>query len=285
MIKISHVFIIFLFVGCTNYGQLQVITDLPKKLNENSGIVQSDKESIWFIEDKGNKDNIYKVDFKGKLLQELEVKNAKNHDWEDLTADKKGNLYIGDFGNNANDRKNLVIYKLPNPEIETGNKIDAERIEFRYPEQKDFPPRRGLLLYDSEAFFYHKDHFYIITKNRANPFTGEALIYRVPAKKGNYNATLLGKIKTCKDRDTCQVTSADISPDGKTVVLLGYGKLWTLTDFPEDDFLKGKLTEIDLGVRTQLESVCFKNANTLLLSDEVRDNTGGNLYSYSLIKD
>ncbi len=282
MTKISHVFLIFLFVGCTNYGQLQVITDLPKKLSENSGIVQFDEESIWVIEDNGNKDKIYKVDFKGKLLQELKVKNAKNNDWEDLTSDKKGNLYIGDFGNNANDRKNLVIYKLPNPEIEAGDKIDAERIEFRYPQQKDFPPRRELLLYDSEAFFYHKDHFYIITKNRANPFTGEALIYRVPAKKGNYNATLLGKIKTCEDSDTCQITSADISPDGKTVVLLGCGKLWMLTDFPEDDFSKGKLTEIDLGVRTQLESVCFKNANTLLLSDEVRDNTGGNLYSYSL---
>ncbi len=282
MIKTPYLLLVFLFVGCTNYGQLKFITDLPKKLSENSGIVQFDEKSIWVIEDKGNEDHIYKIDFNGKVLKELEVKNAKNHDWEDLTSDKKGNLYIGDFGNNANDRKNLVIYKIPNPETEPGYKIDAERIEFRYPEQQGFPPRRGLLLYDSEAFFYYNDHFYIITKNRANPFTGEALIYRVPAKKGNYNATLMGKIKTCEDGDTCQITSADISPDGKTVVLLGYGKLWTLSGFPEDDFSKGKLTAIDLGIRTQLESVCYKDANTLLLSDEVRDNAGGNLYSYSL---
>ncbi len=282
MIKTPYLLLVFLFVGCTNYGQLKFITDLPKKLSENSGIVQFDEKSIWVIEDKGNEDHIYKIDFNGKVLKELEVKNAKNHDWEDLTSDKKGNLYIGDFGNNANDRKNLVIYKLQNPETKSGDKIDAERIEFRYPEQKDFPPRRGLLLYDSEAFFHYNDHFYIITKNRANPFTGEALIYRVPAKKGNYNATLLGKIKTCEDGDTCQITSADISPDGKTIVLLGYGKLWMLRDFPKDNFSKGNLTEIDLGIRTQLESVCFKDANTLLLSDEVRDNEGGNLYSYSL---
>ena len=282
MIKSPYLFLVFLFVGCMNYGQLEVITELPKKLSENSGIVQFDEKSIWVIEDNGNKDNIYKVDFNGKVLKELEVKNAKNHDWEDLTSDKKGNLYIGDFGNNANNRKNLVIYKLQNPETKSGDKIDAERIEFRYPEQKDFPPRRGLLLYDSEAFFHYNDHFYIFTKNRANPFTGEALIYRVPAKKGSYNATLVGKIKTCEDGDTCKITSADISPDGKTVVLLGYGKLWMLRDFPEDNFSKGNLTEIDLGIRTQLESVCFKDANTLLLSDEVRDNEGGNLYCYSL---
>ena len=63
---------------------------------------------------------------------------------------------------------------------------------------------------------------------------------------------------------------------------MSYGKLWTITEFSGDNFSKGKLKEIDLGIRTQLESVCFKNANTLLLSDEVRDNEGGNLYSYTL---
>ena len=266
------------------YGQLKLITDLPKKLSENSGLAQFEEKSVWVIEDNGNGDDIYKVDFDGKIKKEFEVKNAKNHDWEDLTSDDMGNLYIGDFGNNANDRKNLVVYKLPNPEIEPGDKIDAERIEFHYPQQTEFPPRRGLRLYDSEAFFYYKNHLYIITKNRANPFTGEAYLYRIPASKGNYEAKLLGVIKTCADRNACQVTSADISPDGKTVVLLGYGKLWTLTDFPQNDFSKGKLAEIDLGVRTQLESVCFENDNTLLLSDEVRDGRGGNLYSYSLKK-
>ena len=122
----------------------------------------------------------------------------------------------------------------------------------------------------------------IITKNRTIPFTGEALIYKIPATKGKHKAKRIGKIKLCNDENTCRITAADISPDGKTIVLLSYGKLWTITDFSGDNFSKEKLTEIDLGVRTQLESVCFKNVNTLLLSDEVRDKKGGNLYSYSL---
>ena len=238
--------------------------------------------SAWFIEDNGNSDNLYKTNFKGDIVKHLDVKNAKNGDWEDLTKDKEGSLYIGDFGNNDNTRKNLAILKLPNPEIEKGDKINAETINFNYPEQLEFPPRRWELLYDAEAFFHYKDHLYIFTKNRANPFTGETLIYKVPDTKGSYEAKLVAKLPLCMDWDTCRITSATISPDDKTIVLLSYGKLWTLTDFPEDDFSKGKLTEIDLGVRTQLESVCFQNANTLLLSDEVRDNQGGNLYSYSL---
>lgn len=282
MTRLSFLLVQILLVGCNNYGQLTIVTDLPEKLSENSGIVQFGQESAWFIEDNGNKDNIYKVDFNGEIQKVLEVKNAKNNDWEDLTSDEHGNLYIGDFGNNDNHRKNLAIYRLPNPEIEPGDKIDAERIEFQYPEQKEFPPKKKELVYDSEAFFYFKGYFYIFTKNRSHPFTGKVSIYRVPLEVGQHNATLLGEITTCEDWDTCQVTSADISPDGKTVVLLGYGKLWTLTDFSDDSFFEGKLAEIDLGVRTQLESVCFKNETTLLLSDEVRDKEGGMLYTYSL---
>lgn len=255
---------------------------MPDQLSENSGIAHFGKESVWIIEDSGNKDHIYRVDYKGKIQRELEVKNAKNNDWEDLTTDDQGNLYIGDFGNNDNRRRNLAIYKLTRPDQEPGDKIDAERIEFRYPEQKEFPPQKDQLLYDSEAFFYRNGYFYLFTKNRARPFTGELSIYRIPLEIGSHNATLLGKISTCTERKTCQVTSADISPDGKTVVLLGCGKLWTLNDYTDDRFFEGTLTEIDLEVRTQLESVCFTDDRTLLVSDEVRHKAGGMLYSYSL---
>lgn len=277
----SFLFLIFILQSCTNHGQLNLIEKLPQKLKENSGIVSYSKSSAWFIEDKGNSDNIYKTDFKGNIIQQFDIKNAKNIDWEDLSKDTAGNLYIGDFGNNSNTRKNLVILKLPNPEIEKGGKINAKAIRFNYPEQQEFPPQRSELLYDAEAFFHHAGHLYIFTKSRTNPFTGETLIYTVPDKKGNYEAKLVGKINLCDDWDTCRVTSAAISPDGKTIVLLSYGKLWIITDFSINALPKGSIKEIDLGIRTQLESVCFTNNKTLLLSDEVREGTGGNLYSYT----
>lgn len=282
MNRFSFLLLHLVLVGCHNYGQLSVVTDLPKKLRENSGMAMFGANSVWMVEDSGNKDIIYEVDFNGDILTEFKVKNAKNEDWEDLTSDEEGNLYIGDFGNNDNRRKDLVIYKVPNPNMEPGDKIDAERIEFRYPEQKAYPPDKEDRVYDSEAFFHLNGFFYIFTKNRADPFLGEVSIYRVPAVVGKHNATLLGTITTCDDWDSCQVTAADVSPDGKTVVLLGYGKLWILTDYKNDAFGDGRFTEIDLGVRTQLESVCFKDDHTLLLSDEVRDKEGGLLYTYTL---
>ena len=270
-------------ISCaSNYGQLTYVAKLPHKLTENSGMVPAKDTTVWFVMDRGNPDKIYQVNYKGDLLKELKVKNAKNRDWEDMATDGD-NVFIGDFGNNSNDRKNLAIYKIPDPNLENGDDIEAEKIEFNYPEQTQFPPKKSKLLYDAEAFFYFQNNFYIITKNRTQPFNGEALLYKVPAIEGKHEARYLGSFVPPKGKKNRQVTSADISPDGKTIVLLGNGTLWVFTDFLIDNFFtSGSLKTIDLGVYTQLESVSFTNNNTLLLSDEESGKTGRNLYSFVL---
>lgn len=271
-------------ISCaSNYGQLTFVTKLPHKLTENSGMVPANDSTVWFVMDRGNPDKIYQVNYKGDLIKELKVKNVKNHDWEDMARDENGNVFIGDFGNNNNDRKNLAIYKIPDPNAEKGDDIEALKIEFKYPEQKDFPPKKNKLLFDAESFFYYDSYFYIVTKNRTQPFNGEALLYKVPAVEGKHNAQYIGSFVPPKGKINGQVTSADISPDGKTIVLLGNGTLWVFTNFTMDNFLaSGTLKTIDLGVYTQLESVSFTNNNTLLLSDEESGKTGRNLYSFVL---
>ncbi|MEP3372183.1 MAG: hypothetical protein ABJL43_17500 [Maribacter dokdonensis] len=281
-IILSTFLVLSVFTSCSNYGQLKVIADLPGSLDENSGLATYGDSTVWVIEDGGNKDEIYQINLKGDILKSLKVKNGDNQDWEDLTTDKAGNLYIGDIGNNANKRKDLVIYKLPNPTIEPGDKIDAEKIKLHYPDQKDFPPKKEGLFYDSEAIFHHDGKIFIVTKNRSKAFTGEAHIYSVPDTKGTYEATLVGSFTPCKDWKICQITSIDISPKGDRIVALSYGKLFIFTDFTWDDFTKGNMQEIDLGARSQLESVCFLNDDTLLISDEKAHSEGGNLYTYSI---
>jgi hypothetical protein len=50
------------------------------------------------------------------ILKTVQLKNTNdckyNIDWEDITKDKDGNLYVGDFGNNDNERKVYVFTKL-----------------------------------------------------------------------------------------------------------------------------------------------------------------------------
>lgn len=271
-----------LIVSCSNFGQLQYLADFPKSLDEVSGLISLKDSTVWAIEDGGNKDEIYKVNFNGDILKTFKVKNAKNHDWEDITKDTLDNIYIADTGNNANDRKNLSVYKLLNPETEHGDKIAAEKIEFYYPEQKKYPPKKSKKFYDVEAVFHAQSKLYLVTKNRAKPFNGKALIYTIPDIKGKHAAKLVGTIDVCEDLKTCQITAIAISPDGKKIVALSYGKLFVFTGFSMDNFSKGIKREIDLGARSQLESICFLNDTTLLIADEVSHGRGGNLYKYTL---
>ena len=112
MKKLIYCCLIFFLTGCSNYGQLTFVAKLPKAIKENSGIAYFQDNKAWFIEDHGNKDEIYQIDFNGKILKELKIKHAKNNDWEDLAQDPNGNIYIADIGNNNNKRKDLIIYKI-----------------------------------------------------------------------------------------------------------------------------------------------------------------------------
>jgi len=264
------------------YGDLNYLAKFPSSLSEVSGMVQLQPESVWVIEDNGNKDVLYKVSSSGKIIKKLKVKNAKNNDWEDLTQDTKGNVYIGDFGNNANERKNLVIYKVPNPETEPGDKIDAEKIRFYYPDQMEFPPKKEKRFFDAEGLIHWKDHLYVFTKDRSRPYQGKTLVYRVPDKKGTYAAELVGTIQLCKNQDHCSVTGAAISEDGSTLALLGYGYLYTATNFDLNTISKATFETKYLKYDTQIESICFEDDTTLLIADERSKSTGRNLYRYQL---
>lgn len=266
-------------IACSNYGQLTFLAKIPKKLNENSGMAILDSTSVWLIEDGGNKDAVYQIGLDGSLLRSLEVKEASNEDWEDLAADPNGNLYIPDTGNNSLNREELIIYIIPDPREVQEDTILASRIRFRYPKEKKGKEEDG---YDSEALFYRKGWLYIITKDRGSPFTGKAMIFRVPAEAGDYEAETVGSFTPCGQRAGCVITGADLSPDGTRVALLGYGRIWVFSDFDGEDFTQGKLNTYELGATTQLESVSFLSNDTLLLSDERIGPVGGNLYRYSL---
>ncbi|SFB66782.1 hypothetical protein SAMN04487891_101167 [Flagellimonas taeanensis] len=265
----------------TYYGDLEPLGKFPSKLEEVSGIEVSPAGAIWVIQDSGNEDEIFQVDMKAKLVQSLKIDHAKNQDWEDLALDNEGNLYIGDFGNNANKRKDLTIYKVPRSELDK-KKPNAKKIAFHYPEQKNFPPEKDSLYFDTEGFFHLDGHLYIFTKNRTRPYSGKTLIYRVPDTEGKYAAESLGSLFLCGDQDHCSVTGADISPDGKTIALLSYGLVFLLTDFELSDFSKASIKTIDLNCQTQIESICFLDDKTLLIADEQNRYGGRSLYQFKL---
>lgn len=266
-------------------GLLSTCFSLPKKLKEVSGIIYTPKSDlIWTLEDSGNENKIYSLGPKGTIEKTITINNTLNTDWEDITKDEEGNLYIGDFGNNDNTRRDLCIYKIEKKSLDKENAIPAYKVAFEYPEQKGFPPKKRALFYDVEGFFEYQNHFYLFTKNRSKGFDGTALVYKIPNKPGFHQAQLIGKFQSCDDYNHCAITSAAISPDNSKVVILSHSKVWLFEHFQGDDFLKGTKNELDLHHYSQKEAVCFKDNDTLLIADEKNGKTGGKVYEVSISK-
>ncbi|WP_233269874.1 hypothetical protein [Polaribacter sp. L3A8] len=281
MKKIVIVFSFLLSVSCQNFGSLKLISDLSKDLEEVSGTeVVSNSDLIWMLNDGGNKPKIYGVSSRGSIEKELTIKE-KNNDWEDLTSDEDGNLYIGDFGNNDSKRKNLVILKVNHEDLTSDKKVKVEKIKFYYPNQTKFPPKKKQLFFDAESFFYYKNSLYVFTKSRVKSKFGKTSLYRIPAKEGEYEAQFISEFNNCDEMD-CWITSADISNDGSKVALLSPSYVLLFSDYKDDDFLSGKFTKIHLKYSSQKEGITFKDNNTLLITDEKAHGAGGNFYELKL---
>ena len=282
MIQKSLVFISFLLIiSCQNFGQLKVLADLPDSLNEVSGIERiKDSELLWMLNDSGNKPVISQVNTSGHIIREVVV-NAKNNDWEDITSDEKGNLYISDFGNNNNKRKNLKILKISHEDLIEKDIVDVITIKFSYPNQKKFPPKKKDRFFDAESLLYKNGFLYIFTKSRVKGKYGKTTLYKIPAIKGNHEAKYISTFENCADIH-CSITSAAISPNEKKVALLNHQSVFVFTNFKEDNFFSGEVKEFPFGHVSQKESISFKDDTTLYITDEKTKSLGGKLYEFKI---
>lgn len=281
---ISIILLSILLLSCKQDSKvITALYPLPQSLKEVSGISYSTQSSlIWVLEDSGNANMIYGLNPKGEIEKRITIQNATNIDWEDITKDSEGNLYLGDFGNNDNTRKDLCIYKVAKDSL-LKNKVDAlYKISFEYPEQNKFPPKSKNLFYDVEAFFEFKNNFYLFTKNRSSKFDGTTLLYKIPNKSGFHQAELLGKFKTGGSFENNAITSAAISPDASKVLLLCHSKVWLFQNFTLDKFFSGEVSELKLHHYSQKESICFKDNSIVLIADEKNKNSGGFVYETTL---
>jgi hypothetical protein len=198
---------------------------------------------------------VFRIDATGQQVGQFTL-GAPNHDWESLSRDNSGNYYMGDCGNNNSDRRNLAILRF-----RPAQPANIGKINFSYPDQKEFPPPKPERTFDCEASLWHAGQVYLFTKDRAQETTCK--VYTVPETPGTYTAKLVTKLAI-----PGQVTDATLSPDGRRLVLLARQELFILEGASWDAILKATPRHIDLKGAGQTEGAAFKDANTLLISTE-----------------
>jgi len=272
-------------LGLSQSPTLQQIGVLNEKIDECSGTVLLANNRLAHINDSGNNPVIHITDTTGQLLFSRCVVGAKNRDWEELAYDGEKFLYIGDFGNNRNRRKDLVIYKV---DVSNLLKPDSTavligEIRFNYKEQKEFPPSRYQRNFDMEAMILLNDSLYLFSKNRTKPFTGYTYCYRLPTVAGEFTASRVDSFKTGKDvMELFWVTAASFDHKEHKLALLGYNKIWLFSNFEGSHFFKGDSKTFYLDHFTQKEALVFSNSSKLYVTEEVNSRSDGNIYSFNL---
>ena len=254
---------------------MQKTNRLPKELKEISGLVFANDSTLIAHNDGGNDPKIYVLNLDGSIRHKVSVTNADNTDWEDITLDEKGNLYLGDFGNNNNTRTDLKILKVSLKKVLDNEDVEAKFIEFSYPEQKDFPPKLSEKYFDCEAMSFYNDSLYLFTKCRTEPFDGKCFVYTLPVKPGVHKAKkkyymVLGKRDWFRDA----ATSAAIQ-NGK-LFLLTYNRVITHTF--ENGKAKYESHQTLLPI-TQKEAIAVHTNGKIVVADERQKILGGgNMY-------
>lgn len=263
------------------YGPATRITTIKNgSITESSGLAASKTNpgTYWTLNDSGGGPFIYAFDTRGNTLGTFRVTGAHNNDWEDIAAGpgpqaNRSYLYIGDTGDNDRKRPEVVVYRIPEPQLTAGDKNStksrpgstepAEAIRLAYPDGK----------HDAEALMVHPatGNVYIMTKVAF----GNSAVYEAAAPLTG------GKLITLKRLGELQVasllggaiTGGSISPDGRHVALCdyfgGYELTLPATSKNFDDIWTQKIASFNLGKRKQGESITYRlDGNAVLATSE-----------------
>lgn len=272
----STLVVICLFLYTFSIAQKDKIGRFDNTLSEISGHCFYNDSILIGINDSENEPILFFFNKQGKTIHQVKIENALNIDWEDLVYDTLNQIiFIADIGNNNNNRKDLCLYKIHAENLLNYQSIEAEKIEFSYPNQNAFPPINEQLHFDAEAIFLKNDSLFILTKCRAVPFDGKAFCYYIPQDSGKHIAELISEVyigTTGWWRDS--ITSSYYWND--KLYILTYDRILVYY-FEKNSF--NFVEEKRLRPITQKEGICIDKKGNIFISEERQKHIGkGNLY-------
>jgi len=221
------------------------------QIDESSGIAASSFDDTFYtFNDSGDSARFFRVDDHGNTAAIYTLRGAKNIDWEDMATgtDQGGKpvLYFGDIGDNDRVRKEIAVYRVPEPHGPSAE-VPWAKYRFAYP---DGPHDAEALLVDPRS---HR--IYIATKE----LLGAGTLYEAPSALSAVNVNMLAPVGS----DPPLTTSADFAPDGSRVVLLTYlGAYWA-------DDVGAAWHRFDVPLPSQAEAIAYvRDGSAVLVGGE-----------------
>jgi hypothetical protein len=245
-----------------------LLTPLAGDVDETSGLLLLNG-ALWTHNDAGNTPHLYQIDIEnGSVLRTVEVTNAPNIDWEDITTDGTY-VYIGDVGNNSGARTDLRILRFPASQLEDAEvtSVEVEVIAYAYEDQQDFQPANNANDWDCEAIIAKDDSIFLFTKNWVDQQTR---LYAVPATPGEHVAQLRAQHDV-----QGMITGSAYEPASGEVVLVGYTNILfvpfmvRLSEFEGNAFFSGSVIREAFTLSfVQVEAVEWNGPSEIYMTNE-----------------
>ena len=234
------------------------------ELPEASGVAASTRSPgrFWAHNDSGEP-VLIALDSKGTVLGHVRIPGVTVNDWEAIAVGPcpTGScIYLGDIGDNDAARREITIYRIPEPADATASIKDADVFRARYPDRA----------HDAETLLVTpKGEVLIVTKGR----TGPVGLYRLPSDaKAGGTVTLqsIGKPRHGGRTTEERITDGAISPSGAWVALRTNLTilLYRAADLMSGNWHEaGRLSLKELG-EPQGEGITFGDEKTIYLVGE-----------------
>lgn len=192
-------------------------TALPDDVRETSGLAEASAGTLWTHNDAGSRPEIFGFDANARPVARVSVAGAGLVDWEDIESGPcpQGRcLFIGDIGDNDEDRAHITIYRVPEPQQGT-REVEATAQHARYPDRPQ----------DAEGLIAVNGNLYILTKGEHGPVR----LYVLPPDAAAGDTAVLQLVRELAprtDRRADRVTAATASPDGDVIAFRTYSTLY-----------------------------------------------------------
>jgi hypothetical protein len=243
--------------SCTPSGSLASLAGVP----EASGLAHSRRVPgrYWTHNDSGQP-VLFALDSRGAVTGQVRVTGAAVEDWEAVAVGPCGKgscVYVADIGDNEAERRQITVYRVPEPEG-AGGSAPAEVFHATYPDGA----------HDAETLLVAGDRLYVVTKGD----TGPVAIYRFPTQLPAGSTVRLervGKTAAAPAADL-RITDGDVSPDGQWVVLRSKSALtfYRAADLFSGQWRPSATVDVTTLKESQGEGIAFGSDNTLVLAGE-----------------